>query len=55
MTVTDGIVTLKGTPETTALGREIVGRVRHVQGVIAVRDRLAYPPDERPANPAPLF
>jgi CBS domain-containing protein len=43
VTVKDGIVTLKGTPGTAAVGHEIVRRVRHVQGVIAVRDRLSYP------------
>jgi CBS domain-containing protein len=38
--VQDGIVTIGGNPETAALGRDIIGRVRHVQGVVAVRDRL---------------
>jgi CBS-domain-containing membrane protein len=45
--VKDGVVTLSGRPETTELGREIVRRVRHIQGVVAVRDRLGYPPDDR--------
>ena len=40
--VSDGIVTLTGIPETNEIGREIVQRVRHVQGVVAVRDRLSY-------------
>jgi CBS-domain-containing membrane protein len=44
VTVVDGIVTLAGRPETSETGHEIVRRVRHVQGVVAVRDRLAYPP-----------
>ena len=48
VTVTDGIVTLSGRPETSETGQEIVRRVRHVQGVVAVRDRLTYPPPERP-------
>jgi CBS domain-containing protein len=43
VTVRDGIVTVEGHPETAPLGRDIVSRVRHVQGVIAVRDRLSYP------------
>ncbi len=43
ITVKDGIVTLKGIAETSEFGHEIVQRVRHVQGVVAVRDRLAYP------------
>ena len=47
VTVVDGIVTLAGRPETSETGHEIVWRVRHVQGVVAVRDRLDYPPVER--------
>jgi CBS domain-containing protein len=43
--VQDGIVTLFGQPSTGSVGREIVQRVRHVQGVVAVRDRLSYPPE----------
>jgi CBS-domain-containing membrane protein len=41
--VKDGIVTLAGRPETSETGHEIVRRVRHVPGVVAVRDRLNYP------------
>src|SRR4029077_14414278 len=47
VTVKDGIVTLAGRPETTEPGHDIVQLVRHVQGVVAVRDRLNYPPPER--------
>jgi osmotically-inducible protein OsmY len=47
VTVKDGVVTLTGTPETGEVGREIVRQVRHVQGVVAVRDRLDYPLAER--------
>ena len=47
VTVVDGIVTLAGRPETNETGHELVRRVRHVQGVVAVRDRLSYPPVER--------
>jgi CBS domain-containing protein len=43
VTVQDGIVTLEGNPQTAPIGRDIVGRVRHVQGVVSVRDRLTYP------------
>ena len=50
VTVMDGIVTLAGQPETSETGHEIVRRVRHVQGVVAVRDRLDYPPPERPGD-----
>jgi hypothetical protein len=41
--VKDGVVTLAGKPETSEVGHELVHRVRHVHGVVAVRDRLSYP------------
>lgn len=53
--VKDGIVTLEGTPETMSIGREVLNQVRRVQGVVAVRDRLAYPPAAPPATPGPYF
>jgi CBS domain-containing protein len=43
VTVQAGVVTLEGNAETAARGHVIVRKVRHVQGVIAVRDRLTYP------------
>ncbi len=43
VTVQAGVVTLEGRPDTIALGHVIVRKVRHVQGVVAVRDRLSYP------------
>jgi CBS domain-containing protein len=49
VTVADGVVTLQGNAETASLGRKLVERVRHVQGVVAVRDDLTYPPAERSA------
>jgi CBS domain-containing protein len=42
--VTDGVVTLTGRPHTREQGRDIVRRARHIVGVVAVRDRLDYPP-----------
>jgi hypothetical protein len=54
VTVKDGIVTIDGAPESADVGREIIDRARHVDGVVAVRDRLSYPPAERP-SPGPLF
>ena len=45
VTVKDGIVTIEGTPETTPAGHDIIGAVRHMEGVVAVRDRLSYPSD----------
>ena len=43
VTVKDGIVTIEGTPETTAAGHDIIDAARRVDGVVAVRDRLSYP------------
>ena len=44
VTVMDGVVTIEGTPETAFTGHDIVNEARHVEGVVAVRDRLTYPP-----------
>jgi CBS domain-containing protein len=41
--VKDGVVTVQGTPETIRIGHEVLRRTCHVQGVVAVRDRLVYP------------
>ena len=43
VTVHDGIVTLTGSPATDQAGRELAAAVRHIDGVIAVRDQLDYP------------
>ncbi len=53
--VKDGVVTLEGTPETVPIGHDIVRRARHVQGVVAVRDRLVYPAPPVPSRPGPYF
>ena len=56
VTVKDGIVTLEGSPETAPLGRDIVAAARHLEGVVAVRDRLSYPaPTEHVPVSGPLF
>ena len=47
VTVKNGIVTIKGAPESTLIGLDIVSAIRHVEGVVAVRDRLSYPPDSQ--------
>ena len=52
--VTDGVVTIEGTPETAAVGHDIISDARHMVGVVAVRDRLSYPSDA-PHSPGPLF
>lgn len=46
--VKDGIVTVEGVAETREFGDDLVQRARHVQGVVAVRDRLNGP---RPPEP----
>lgn len=43
VTVKDGIVTLAGAPGSVVLGVNIVYQVRHVEGVVAVRDCFTYP------------
>ena len=43
MTVYDGIVTLEGGPGSAVLGSSIAEAVRHLEGVVAVRDRFTYP------------
>ena len=53
--VNDGVVTLEGTPETVAIGRDLVRRARRVQGVVAVRDRLVYPVPPVPSSHGPYF
>jgi CBS domain-containing protein len=56
VTVKDGVVTVAGTPENVSVGRDMIEEIRHVEGVVAVRDRLDYPPDQRPVSgPNPLF
>jgi CBS-domain-containing membrane protein len=47
VTVADGVVTVTGAPETADLGHNLMTRIRNVQGVVAVRDELSYPPAER--------
>src|SRR5690242_20102099 len=49
--VKDGVVTLEGTPKTAAIGRDLLRRVRHVQGVVSVRDRFVYPVPPVPSRP----
>jgi len=44
VTVRDGIVTLAGRVGSDHEGRAVLEAVRHVQGVVSVRDRFSYPP-----------
>jgi CBS domain-containing protein len=54
VTVKDGIVTIEGTPQRPEAGRDIIESARHVEGVVAVRDRLSYPAAGH-YTPNPLF
>jgi CBS-domain-containing membrane protein len=45
--VADSVVTIQGNPETADLGHRLVTKIRRIQGVVAVDDKLAYPPPER--------
>jgi CBS domain-containing protein len=53
VTVKDGIVTIEGSPETSMIGLDIISAIRHMEGVVAVRDRLRYPSDS-PYRPRTL-
>jgi len=46
VSVAEGVVTIQGAPETAELGHNLVDKIRHVLGVVAVRDELTYPPAE---------
>jgi CBS domain-containing protein len=50
--VKDGIVTLEGAPGSVVLGRGIADQARHVEGVVAVRDRFTYPPTAQQSSPS---
>jgi CBS-domain-containing membrane protein len=43
VSVTAGVATIVGRPQTRDQGHVIIGRARHIQGVVAVRDRLEHP------------
>jgi len=45
VTVADGIVTIEGATGTDLVSRDLIDAARHVEGVVAVRDRLSYPQD----------
>ena len=50
VSVNDGIVTLAGRPESDELGQQIIDAVGHVDGVVAVRDRLLYSSQRPPVR-----
>jgi osmotically-inducible protein OsmY len=43
VTVKAGVVTIAGRLEPGMASRDIIAAARHVEGVVAVRDRLMYP------------
>jgi CBS domain-containing protein len=49
VTVNNGVVTLEGRPENADVGHGVVAAVRHMEGVVAVHDRLSYPSVRSPA------
>jgi osmotically-inducible protein OsmY len=55
VSVNNGIVTLEGGAETATIAHEIVAGARRVLGVVAVRDRIAYPPPQVAASPGLFF
>jgi len=54
ITVDNGIVTVEGTPENASVGRDMIEEIRHVEGVVAVRDFLTRLPEQRSAPRADL-
>ena len=52
VTVHNGIVTLEGEPGSAVLGAGIAGRVEHLEGVVAVRNRFVYPARSAPSFPS---
>jgi hypothetical protein len=36
------------------VGRDMIEEIRHVEGVVSVRDMLAYPPERQPVPHAEL-
>jgi len=47
VTVAEGVVTIQGAPETADVGRDLMNRIQHVQGVVAVRDEFGWLPAEQ--------
>ena len=47
ITVDNGIVTVEGIPENEAVGRDMIEEIRHVEGVVAVRNFLTHVKEQR--------
>jgi len=52
VTSTSGIVTMAGRVESSAVALSLLAAIRGVEGTVAVRDRLTYPPAARSAGRA---
>jgi hypothetical protein len=48
VTMTSGIVPITGRVDSYRLARQLIDTVRHVDGVIEVRDRVTYPAEDAP-------
>ena len=48
VSVTSGIVTISGLAERRVVASELIDAVRHLEGVVDVRDRISWPPEEPP-------
>ncbi len=47
ITVENGIVKVEGIPENETVGRDMIEEIRHVEGVVAVRDFLTRVKEQR--------
>ena len=52
VTVISGVVTVTGQVRRHAVARQLLDAVRHLEGVVGVRDRVSYPPGDPPAGAA---
>jgi CBS domain-containing protein len=50
VTVTSGIVTVTGQVERRAVAGQLMDAVRHLEGVVGVRDRVGYPSEDPPES-----
>ena len=45
-----GIVTLTGSIDRRTVALTLLGKIRFLEGVVAVRDRLSYPSEDYPTE-----
>jgi CBS-domain-containing membrane protein len=53
VTVKSGIVTITGQVERRAIAPDLIDTIRHAEGVVDVRDRTSYPPEDRQKTQSP--